>query len=206
MRTGTLVLLVVVAAGVYAFDQISKALVVENLTEFERIPVLGDLLAFQFVRNSGAAFSLASGSTWIFTVIASAVTVFIVIFARRIRSTGWAVLFGLLLGGTVGNLTDRYFREPGFPSGHVIDFLQIPLLPAIFNIADVAIVSSMAVFLVLTLRGIGLDGTREVRGGTADPAAVHPEAVEPAADASQARPDAPSIAPPPASTTDPDRT
>ena len=152
-----------VAAGVYALDQISKNLVVANLPESEKVPVLGELLAFQFVRNPGAAFSLASGSTWIFTIIASAVTVFIVIFARRIRSVGWAVLFGMLLGGTTGNLTDRYVREPGFPSGHVIDFLQIPLLPAIFNIADVAIVSSMVVFLLLTLRGIGLDGTREVK-------------------------------------------
>lgn len=149
-----------VAVVVYVLDQITKALVVANLPEAQPVPVLGDLLTFQFVRNSGAAFSLASGSTWIFTVVATAVTVFIVVFARRIRSTGWAVLFGMLLGGTLGNLTDRYFREPGFPNGHVIDFLQIPLLPAIFNIADVGIVSSMAVFLILTLRGIGLDGTR----------------------------------------------
>jgi len=157
-----LVVLAGVAVVVYALDQISKALVVANLQESRPFPVLGDLLTFQFVRNSGAAFSLASGSTWIFTIVASAVTVFIVMFARRIRSTGWAVLFGMLLGGTLGNLTDRYFREPGFPNGHVIDFLQIPLLPAIFNIADVGIVSSMAVFLILTLRGIGLDGRRHV--------------------------------------------
>jgi signal peptidase II len=155
-----LVVLAGVAVVVYVLDQISKALVVANLQESQPLPVLGDLLTFQFVRNSGAAFSLASGSTWIFTIVASAVTVFIVMFARRIRSTGWAVLFGMLLGGTLGNLTDRYFREPGFPNGHVIDFLQIPLLPAIFNIADVAIVSSMAVFLILTLRGVGLDGRR----------------------------------------------
>ncbi len=151
-----------VAVVVYALDQITKALVVANLPESRPIEVLGNLLTFQFVRNSGAAFSLASGSTWIFTIVATAVTVFIVIFARRIRSTGWAVLFGMLLGGTLGNLTDRYFREPGFPNGHVIDFLQIPLLPAIFNIADVAIVSSMGVFLLLTLRGVGLDGQRHV--------------------------------------------
>jgi signal peptidase II len=157
-----LVVLAGVAVVVYVLDQISKALVVANLQESQPLPVLGDLLTFQFVRNSGAAFSLASGSTWIFTIVASAVTVFIVMFARRIRSTGWAVLFGMLLGGTLGNLTDRYFREPGFPNGHVIDFLQIPLLPAIFNIADVAIVSSMAVFLILTLRGVGLDGRRHV--------------------------------------------
>ena len=74
-------------------------------------------------------------------------------------------MFGLLLGGVLGNLTDRLFREPGFGVGHVIDFLRIPLLPAIFNIADSAIVVSMGLFLILTLRGIGLDGSRPAREG-----------------------------------------
>jgi signal peptidase II len=175
-----LVVLACVAVVVYALDQITKALVVANLPEHRPFEVLGDLLTFQFVRNSGAAFSLASGSTWIFTIVATAVTVFIVVFARRIRSTGWAVLFGMLLGGTLGNLTDRYLREPGFPNGHVIDFLQIPLLPAIFNIADVAIVSSMAVFLFLTLRGVGLDGQRHTDHHQAGP---HPSDADAAGDA-----------------------
>jgi signal peptidase II len=177
-----LVVLAGVAVVVYVLDQTSKALVVANLPESRPVEVLGDLLTFQFVRNSGAAFSLASGSTWIFTIVATAVTVFIVVFARRIRSTGWAVLFGMLLGGTLGNLTDRYFREPGFPNGHVIDFLQIPLLPAIFNIADVAIVSSMAVFLILTLRGIGLDGRRHTEHGTQHPAGQDAAAAEATSD------------------------
>ncbi len=191
-----------VAVVVYALDQITKALVVANLPESRPIEVLGDLLTFPFVRNSGAAFSLASGSTWIFTIVATAVTVFIVIFARRIRSTGWAVLFGMLLGGTLGNLTDRYFREPGFPNGHVIDFLQIPLLPAIFNIADVGIVSSMAVFLLLTLRGVGLDGQRHVE----QPADSGDAAGDP--DAAPVADPAPGTAPAPGapSSTDPDRT
>ena len=192
-RSGTplsvraLLILAAVAVVVFALDQISKALVVANLPESRPFPVFGDLLTFQFVRNSGAAFSLASGSTWIFTIVASAVTVFIVMFARRIRSTGWAVLFGMLLGGTLGNLTDRYFREPGFPNGHVIDFLQIPLLPAIFNIADVAIVSSMAVFLVLTLRGVGLDGRRHVDHPVEQ---ASPDAASSAASRDAASPDA----------------
>ena len=81
----------------------------------------------------------------------------------------WAVLFGLLLGGLLGNLTDRLLREPGFGVGHVVDFIQIPLLPAIFNMADVAIVSSMVLFIILTIRGVGLDGVapprRRVRNG-----------------------------------------
>lgn len=155
-----LVLLISVALAVYALDQLAKFLVVESLTPGEAVPVLGELLQFRFVRNSGAAFSLGAGYTWIFSIVACAVTVFIVLFAGRIRSLAWATVFGLLLGGTVGNLTDRLLREPGFGTGHVIDFLQLYAFPAIFNVADIAIVSSMGLFLILTLRGVGLDGSR----------------------------------------------
>ncbi|MFM9878373.1 MAG: signal peptidase II [Rhodoglobus sp.] len=158
-----LALLAVVAALVYVFDRVSKYLVTQNLTLGVPVEVLGQLLQFHYVENPGAAFSLGSGSTWIFAIIATAVTVVIIVFARRIRSIGWAVLFGLLLGGTLGNLTDRLTREPGFGQGYVVDFLQIWGFPAIFNIADVGIVSSMGLFIILTLRGIGLDGTRTVR-------------------------------------------
>src|SRR3954471_13555225 len=152
-----------VAILVYVADQLAKLWVVANLTPYEAVPVLGQALQFFFVRNPGAAFSLASGSTWIFSIIAGAVTVFIIWFARRIRSVGWAILFGMLLGGTLGNLTDRLFRAPGFGVGHVVDFLSVWGFPAIFNLADVAIVSSMGLFLLLTLRGIGLDGSRSSR-------------------------------------------
>jgi len=149
-----------VAAGVYAFDQLSKNGIVQGLEVGESIPVIGDALRFHYVLNPGAAFSIASGSTWIFSVIAAAVVVFLVWFSGRIRSRAWGVLFGLLLGGTLGNLTDRLFRDPGFGIGHVVDFLSVWGFPAIFNVADVAIVSSMGLFILLTLRGVGLDGSR----------------------------------------------
>ena len=156
-----LVVLAIVAVCVYALDQFSKLLVTENLTQGQPVAVLGELLQFNFVKNPGAAFSLLSGTTWVFAIIATAVAVFIIVFAHRIRSLLWAVLFGLLLGGNLGNLTDRLFREPGFGVGHVIDFIQIYWFPAIFNVADMAIVSSMAIFIILTIKGIGLNGTRE---------------------------------------------
>jgi signal peptidase II len=166
-----LVVLAVVALAVYGFDQLTKFLIVSNLTEGEQVRVLGDVLTFHFVKNPGAAFSLASGMTWIFSIAASAVVVFIILFARRIRSIGWAVLFGMLLGGTTGNLTDRLFREPGFGVGHVVDFIQVYGFPAIFNIADSFICASMALFIILTIRGVGLDGRRHVSGATpVDPA------------------------------------
>ena len=159
-RPAVIVLLVAVAAVVAAADQLAKAWALTALPEGVRTPVLGDLLAFQRVANSGAAFSLASGSTWIFSIIAAAVVVFLVWFARRIRSVAWSVLFGLLLGGTTGNLIDRLTRAPGFGVGEVVDFIRIPLLPAIFNLADTAIVTSMCLFVLLTLLGRGLDGGR----------------------------------------------
>ncbi|QEO13182.1 signal peptidase II [Agromyces intestinalis] len=165
--SGAVALVVLFAAAVaaYAIDQLSKAAVVSNLTEGEIVPVLGDLLQWQFVRNPGAAFSMASGMTWIFTILAAAVITFIIWFARRIRSIAWAVVFGLLLGGVLGNLTDRLLREPSFGLGHVIDFISTPwMLPAIYNVADIAIVSSMVLFMLLTILGVGLDGSRERRG------------------------------------------
>jgi signal peptidase II len=153
-------LLVGTAVVVLTLDQVSKALVLAHLPLQQPVHVLGDLLIFQRTDNAGAAFSLASGSTWVFSIIAAAVVLFLVWFARRIRSLAWAALFGLLLGGTAGNLSDRLFRPPGFGVGHVVDFLRIPLLEAIFNLADSAIVASMCLFVLLTLRGVGLDGVR----------------------------------------------
>lgn len=164
-RPAVLSLLVVVAAVVVTLDQVSKAWVLGALQEHVSTPVLGPLLVFERTTNSGAAFSFASGSTWVFSIIAAAVVVFLVWFARRIRSVAWAVLFGLLLGGTLGNLTDRLSRPPGFGIGEVVDFIRIPVLPAIFNLADTAIVTSMCLFVLLTLLGVGLDGARRHRAG-----------------------------------------
>ncbi|SIN78289.1 signal peptidase II [Agromyces cerinus] len=173
-KVGSTTALLVVAGAAFAaygLDQLSKFLVVTNLSEGEVVPVLGSVLQWQFVRNPGAAFSLASGMTWIFTILAAGVITFIVWFARRIRSIAWSVVFGLLLGGVLGNLTDRLFREPSFGLGHVVDYISTPwLIPAIYNVADIAIVSSMVLFMILTIRGIGLDGSRELRPAKRDAA------------------------------------
>jgi signal peptidase II len=176
-----LIALALVALVVYGLDQLTKFIVVTHLTENEQVKAIGDLLNFHFVKNSGAAFSIASGSPWIFSIAATAVTIFIIGFARRIRSVGWAILFGMLLGGTTGNLTDRLFREPGFGVGHVIDFIQVYGFPAIFNVADSFIVASMGLFIILTIRGIGLDGRRTVHKNHTAPDAS--AAAAPVADA-----------------------
>ncbi|MBL5975172.1 MAG: signal peptidase II [Candidatus Leucobacter sulfamidivorax] len=162
-----------VAIVVFAADQLSKNWVVANLPEGETVPVLGDFLQWHFVRNPGAAFSLASGSTWIFTVLAAAVVVAILWQLRRLGSRAWALFFALLLGGVVGNLTDRLFREPGFPQGHVVDFILTPWMwlgfpPAIYNIADIAIVSAMILFVLIALLGVPIDGSPRRRRGQAE--------------------------------------
>lgn len=179
-----LVLLAVIAAVVFVCDQLVKNWVVATLPEGVPVPVIGEVLQFTFVRNPGAAFSIASGSTWIFSIIAVAVIVVIIVFARRIRSFWWAVLFGMVLGGTLGNLFDRLFREPGFAVGHVVDFIQVIYFPAIFNVADIFIVSSAILFVLISVvLGIGLDGSRS-RGGERDAAAA--AAAPPASDAAAA--------------------
>jgi signal peptidase II len=181
-RSSALIVLGLAALGVYALDQTAKFLVVSYLTEGSTVRVLGDVLQWHYVRNPGAAFSLATGMTWIFTIIAAAVVVFIVVFAGRIRSLAWALVFGLLLGGVLGNLTDRLFREPSFGLGHVVDFITTPwLIPAIYNVADASIVTSMVIFMILTIRGIGLDGRRAVRepAGTSDATADDADPADP---------------------------
>lgn len=157
-------LLAVIAALVLTVDQLAKNWVVSHLVEGETVPVLGDFLRWHFVRNPGAAFSLASGSTWIFTILAVAVVVVILWQLRRLRSWPWAIFLGLLLGGVLGNLTDRLTRAPGFPEGHVIDFISTPWMwlgfaEAIYNIADIAIVSAMVLFVLISLIGLPIDGT-----------------------------------------------
>ena len=115
--------------------------------------ILGDLLSFTLVRNQGAAFSFATGFSIFFALLALAVVAVVVYYAKQITSSGWQLTAGLLLGGVLGNLTDRIFREPCWLSGHVIDWIQIPNWP-VFNLADCAIVTAAAISFALTLRNI----------------------------------------------------
>lgn len=146
------------AVFAYVFDQLTKLWVTGNMTEGERIPVLPPLLHWYYIRNSGAAFSIGENVTWVFTIIMTAVSIAILLQLRKLGSVWWALALGLLLGGALGNLTDRLFREPSFAMGHVVDFIQLPNF-AIFNIADSAVVCSVVIICLLTLRGISLDGS-----------------------------------------------
>ena len=161
---------------VLAADQWAKHLALGNLPYRQTVPVIGEFLSFYLTRNPGAAFSLGEEVTWIFTIALGVVAVVIGwLAATRVRSRLWAVALGLLLGGVLGNLTDRLLRDPGFGIGHVVDFINTPWMwflpgmsPAIYNVADIFIVSDMIAIALLVLVGVHMDGTREVRGAEGD--------------------------------------
>lgn len=153
-------LLAVVAAVVLVVDQLTKIWAVATFTEGERVPLVGDLLGLTLLYNPGAALSIATGMTWVFTVAAVGVSVVVVRIAARLGSRTWAVALGLLLGGAVGNLIDRLVREPGFAVGHVVDFIAYGDL-FVGNVADIAIVAAAGLIILLSLRGVAVDGTRE---------------------------------------------
>lgn len=153
----------VVGLLILGLDQLTKMLALQHLTPGEPVNVIGELLKFNLIRNPGAAFSLGSDFTPVISTIQIAVAIGVVWLSRRLGSAGWAVAFGLLFGGAVGNITDRIFREPSPFHGHVVDFLQTPHW-AIFNVADMAVTSAAILLVIQTLRGIKLDGTKDVSG------------------------------------------
>jgi signal peptidase II len=153
-------LLLAVAAGIFGADLITKTIVVATLSDRAPIRLLGGLLTLRVLRNSGAAFSIGTSMTAVFTLIAVVVIVSILRTARRLRSLAWAVTLGLLLGGATGNLGDRLFRSPGPLRGHVVDWIELPHWP-VFNVADSAIVCGGILAVLIAARGIRLDGARD---------------------------------------------
>ena len=152
--------LLAVAAAAYALDLGSKLLVVATMHYGQPIRLLGSVLQLVYTRNSGAAFSIGETYTIIFTAIAVGVIAMILRLARSLYSLPWAIALGLLLGGALGNLTDRIARDPGFLRGWVVDFIQVPRWP-IFNLADSAICVGGALMVLLAFRGLHPDGTDE---------------------------------------------
>jgi signal peptidase II len=160
-RPRRLGLLLGVAAFVLIADVVSKAIVVARMPGRPPIRLLGGALTITLTRNGGAAFSIGTSMTIVFTAIAVGVIVYILRAARNLRSVGWAITLGLLLGGATGNLLDRIFRAPGPFEGHVVDWIELPHWP-VFNLADSSIVCAGVLVVLLALLGIRLDGTRPV--------------------------------------------
>ncbi|WP_152192051.1 signal peptidase II [Georgenia satyanarayanai] len=178
-RRGMVIVLVALALGIAGIDQATKYLAEERLTQGVYVPLVSDLLGWQLIYNPGAAFSFATGMTWIFTIITLVVVVVVLRVARRLRSAAWALALGMLLGGALGNLYDRLLREPGFARGHVVDFINYNGW-FVGNVADIAIVLAAGLIAVLALLGIEVDGTRVVtRREDDDPAAAADDDAEP---------------------------
>jgi signal peptidase II len=149
-------LLVTVAAVILAVDVVSKVLAVRTLTPGQPVSIVGDTVTWTLVRNSGAAFSMATGYTWILTLIATTVVVGIIWMGRRLVSPWWAIGLGMILGGALGNLVDRFFRSPGPLQGHVVDFLSVGWWP-VFNVADASVVGGAVLLVGLSLFGYDFD-------------------------------------------------
>ena len=132
---------------VFFADLLSKNLARHHLS-LHVVHVLGRFLELQLAFNQGAAFSLGNGHALIFTLLSSAVLLFLVVWTTRLVSTAWGVAVGLMMGGIVGNLSDRFFF-----GGRVTDWIKIPYWPN-FNLADSAIVCSAIIVSTLVLRNI----------------------------------------------------
>ncbi|WP_019204276.1 signal peptidase II [Tsukamurella sp. 1534] len=164
------IVLAVVAVAVFLIDLGAKTLAVNELEYGVRVPVLGPF-SLILIRNPGAAFSMATGMTWILTLIAVGVVIWIVRMGSRLTSLPWGIGLGMVLGGALGNLADRMFRSPGVFRGHVVDFLSVGEWFPVFNTADSAI--SCAAVLLVGLTLLGRDpyegfGQKKVREEAAD--------------------------------------
>ena len=151
-----------VALCVLGLDVVTKIIVVKELTNRAPVRLLGGFLKLTESRNPGAAFSLGTSLTLLYSAIAVTVIVVILRTSRHIRSLPWAITLGLLLGGATGNLSDRIFRSPGLFRGWVVDWIELPHWP-VFNLADSAIVCGGILAVLLSARGLRLDGTRDNR-------------------------------------------
>ena len=160
-----------IAALAFVLDQTTKVWVETTMTLGQQIDVLPPVLYWRYHLNPGAAFSMGTDHTWIFTLIQATVLVFALVTFRKLGGSWlWVLGLGGLAGGVAGNLTDRLFRAPSlvdgsfvsFGQGHVVDFISVPQF-AIFNIADSFIVCSIILLCALMVFGINIDGSREAK-------------------------------------------
>ena len=145
------------ALAVLVVDQGTKVWALNTLTPGEKIDLIGSLISLNLIRNPGAAFSIGDGATWILTIVSLAILGWVLVAARKVGTRAWAVALGLLLGGALGNLGDRFFREPGPGRGHVVDVIDY-FGWFIGNVADIAIVVGAGVIMVLAYRGTPVSG------------------------------------------------
>lgn len=147
------------AAVVYAFDRVTKLWVEAALAGRPPIEVVPGVLSFNYTTNSGGAFGLGRSAPWVFAGATVLVSVVIVLVSFRLDRRPVAVALGLILGGALGNLTDRVFNGPGL-SGYVTDFIDFQVWP-VFNLADGAIVIGAVLLAMSSARREEPEGTAE---------------------------------------------
>jgi signal peptidase II len=151
-----------IAAGcLWALDQATKALAVATLDPAHSVTLVPHVFWLTLTRNSGAAFSAGAQMTVMLSMIAIIVVVTVLRMARRLRDRGWALGLGLLLGGALGNLTDRILRSPSPFRGEVVDFLHLTHWP-VFNVADLGLTAAAVVILHRGFKGATMDGGHDV--------------------------------------------
>lgn len=160
-----------IAAIWLLLDQATKVLAVARLPATGVTGAELGIFDLRLVRNPGGAFGIP-GFPGLFLIVTALVVVLVVRALPRTDRLMLAVVYGLVTGGALGNVADRLLREPGFPSGHVVDFVDLGWWP-VFNLADVGIVvGAVGIAVLLTI----VD--REERAAEAERAArqsVRPE-------------------------------
>ena len=136
-----------VALVVYVADQATKAAIVATLAVGERLHVIGDVVQLWHAQNRGAAFSILQGELWLFFIVTVAALVMVAYFHRtlRERSIWLQVILGAILGGALGNFTDR------LRLGYVVDFVSVgvgDLRWPTFNVADSAVVCGIGLLVI----------------------------------------------------------
>lgn len=142
--------MLIVIVSVAVIDQATKILMLRLLSDGHIIYVIGDWFRFRLLFNPGAAFSIGSGSTWLFTCFQIAFLFGVIIYSPKVEDRWSALGLALIGGGALGNLIDRLFREPAFFLGHVVDFISIGNF-AVFNVADSAITVGVVLFIAAML-------------------------------------------------------
>ena len=139
-------------AVVVVLDQLTKAWALSALADGP-IHVVGTL-RLALTHNSAGAFGLGGGFVPLLALAALGVVVYLIVSGAASSRLPVAVAMGLLLGGAVGNLLDRVFRDPGLLRGAVVDFVDLQFWP-VFNVADMGITVGCVMLLVWAARPAG---------------------------------------------------
>ncbi len=135
-----------IASVVVAVDQVTKAFMVAWLDGGSR-QLIDGVLQFKVTRNPGSAFSLFTSGGQVIAVVAIVISIVVVAVLPRVPLAIERVGLALVMGGAVGNLTDRIFRGEGILDGAVVDFIDFSFFPS-FNVADSCITIGVALLLI----------------------------------------------------------